>query len=132
VLSEPTLAVAVGFSHLTADPLHRILINDCGLLVSLCEGRPVPVDGEILAPDPAAVGAWVAHADAAPVWAAEMERLRRRSVDARESLKVAGSHIQSFLARQRAERIRAAVEGLHRRQSARIAAVPNMIVEDVA
>lgn len=116
VLSEPALALAVGFTHLTAAPLHRVLINDCGLLISLVDGPALSTDGEILARGPDEVAALIAQADSAPAWAAEMELRRRRSVDAREGLMTIAGHIQDFLKIQRAKWMHSAIDALHRRQ----------------
>lgn len=112
VLSKPSVAVAVGFSHVAAKPLHRILINDCGLLVSLNGTRATAVDGEIITHNPGEAAIWIALAASAAGWAQGMELRRRQSVGAREDLASVARAILKFLNGLREKRMVEVTTGL--------------------
>ena len=79
-----SIALAIGFSQTSATVLHRLMLADCGPMISLIRGRVIPVDGEVIARTTHEAALWVTRFLVSPGLANAYARRTRASVSAIE------------------------------------------------
>lgn len=80
----PSIALAVGFSYISASSFHRLLLADCGPMISLMMGRVHAVDGEVVVRTPHEAAIWCSRFLVAPRWGSNFARRLRASLSALE------------------------------------------------
>lgn len=105
----PSIALAIGFSHMSANALHRLLLADCGPAISLLAGRVISVDGEVIARTVHEAALWCARFLNAPRWANTIARRTRASVSATEGVTTQSAIIRASFREQLDRRMNSAL-----------------------
>jgi hypothetical protein len=105
----PSIALAIGFSHMSANALHRLLLADCGPAISLLAGRVISVDGEVIARTVREAALWCARFLNAPRWATTIARRTRASVSATEGVTTQSAIIRASFREQLDRRMNSAL-----------------------
>ena len=90
----PSIALALGFSQTSASAFHRLVLAECGPIISLAGGRVHAIDGEVIARTTREAALWSSRFLIAPRWATTFAVRTRASVSAVEGMETQSAIIR--------------------------------------